>query len=68
MPVSRIQKAIPVILQKLTKNTAKLYGDALLYTAVFIDWLDLSDWLDSRIPAVFIDWLDSYSLITDLID
>ena len=23
------------------KNTAKLYGDALLYTAVFIDWLDL---------------------------
>ena len=22
------------------KNTAKLYGDALVWTAVFIDWLD----------------------------
>ena len=30
-------------------NAAKLYGDALLYTAVFIDWLD------SRSPAVFMD-------------
>ena len=37
------------------KNTAKLYGDALLYTAVFIDWLDLLDCLDSRSPAIFID-------------
>ena len=31
------------------KNAAKLYGDALLYTAVFFDWLD------SRSPAVFMD-------------
>ena len=23
------------------KNTAKLYGDALVWTIVFIDWLDL---------------------------
>ena len=23
------------------KNTAKLYGDALVWTVVFIDWLDL---------------------------
>ena len=37
------------------KNTAKLYGDALVYTAVFIDWLD---WLDCRSPAVFMDWSD----------
>ena len=38
------------------KNTAKLYVDALLYTAVFIDWLD------SRSPAgfiyPFIKWID----------
>ena len=28
------------------KNTAKLYGDALVYTAVFIDWLDwLIHWI-----------------------
>ena len=40
------------------KNTAKLYGDVLVYTAVFIDWLDWLDWLDSRSPAGFIDWLD----------
>ena len=25
----------------LRKNTAKLYGDALVWTVVFIDWLDL---------------------------
>ena len=28
------------------QNTAKLYGDALVFTAVFIDWLDWLDWLD----------------------
>ena len=33
----------------ILKNTAKLYGDALVYTAAFIDWLD---WLDR------LDWLD----------
>ena len=25
----------------IKKNTAKLYGDALVWTVVFIDWLDL---------------------------
>ena len=30
----------------IIKNTAKLYGDALVFTAVFIDWLDWLDWLD----------------------
>ena len=25
----------------MQKNTAKLYGDALVWTAEFIDWLDL---------------------------
>ena len=31
--------------QFVLKNTAKLYGDALVYTAVFIDWLDWLNWL-----------------------
>ena len=30
------------------KNTAKLYDDALAYTAVFINWLDwLDPWIDN---------------------
>ena len=30
----------------ILKNTAKLYGDALIYTAVFIDWkIDYIDWI-----------------------
>ena len=37
------------------KNTAKLYGDALVYTAVFIDWLDWLDWLDR---LVWLGWLE----------
>ena len=28
------------------KNTAKLYGDALVWTTVLIDWLDWVLWID----------------------
>ena len=36
----------PNIPTQRRKNTANLYNDALLYTAVIIDWLDLLDCLD----------------------
>ena len=36
---------LPLVLYN-DKNTAKLYGDALVWTTVLIDWLDWVFWID----------------------
>ena len=51
------------------KNTAKLYGDALVWTVAFIDWLDLFELVYETFELIgltlfiwLIDWMDESNI------